>query len=215
LLPGVLARTEFCIFVGGATSPLLANVYLHDFDRIWTATCSHLGKLVRYADDFVILCRTWAQAEQALARVQEIMGLLRSQLHPTKTRLAELELGKHGFTFLSCYLRIVRSHFKGKCYLFRWPSPKAMQAIRTRIRDLTRRRRWAKLSDIREVIRALNPVLRGWAAISARATPRASSMRLMPTCMSGFYVCSSDAAVNGVGGLAVVRSLRGTGRIAV
>ena len=43
---------------GGVISPLLANVYLNDLDRIWTATCSHLGQLVRYADDFVILCRT-------------------------------------------------------------------------------------------------------------------------------------------------------------
>ena len=60
-----------------------------------------------------------------LAKVQEIMGSLRLQLHPTKTRLVELGLGKDGFTFLGCYLRIVRSHFKGKCYLYRWPSPKA------------------------------------------------------------------------------------------
>ena len=147
---------------GGVISPLLANVYLNDFDRIWTATCSRLGKLVRYADDFVILCRTQAQTEQALAKVREIMGLLRLQLHPTKTRLVELGLGQDGFTFLGCYLRIVRSRFKGRRYLFRWPSPKAMQAIRTRIRDLTRRRRWAGLSDIRAAIRELNPVLRGW-----------------------------------------------------
>ena len=147
---------------GGVISPLLANVYLNDFDRIWQATCSHLGRLVRYADDFVILCRTRDQAEQSLAKVGEIMGLLRLQLHPTKTRLVELGLGKDGFTFLGCYLRIVRSRFKGKCYLFRWPSPKAMTAIHTRIHDLTCRRRWTGLSDIREVIRELNPVLRGW-----------------------------------------------------
>ena len=147
---------------GGVISPLLANVYLNDFDRIWTTTCSHLGKLVRYADDFVILCRTHTQAEQALTKVREIMGLLRLQLHPTKTRLVELGLGKEGFTFLGCYLRIVRSHLKGKLYLFRWPSPKAMNAIRTRIHDLTGHCRWAGLSDIREVIRELNPVLRGW-----------------------------------------------------
>ncbi len=147
---------------GGVISPLLANVYLNDLDRIWQATCSHLGKLVRYADDFVILCRTRAQAEQALAQVQEIMRLLRLQLHPTKTRLVELGLGKEGFTFLGCYLRIVRSHFKGKLYLYRWPSPKAMNAIRTRIRDLTGHCRWAGLRDIREVIRIINPVLRGW-----------------------------------------------------
>ena len=52
---------------------------------------------MRYADDFVILCRTRAQAERALAKVREIMGLLRLQLHPTKTRLVELGLGKEGF----------------------------------------------------------------------------------------------------------------------
>jgi RNA-directed DNA polymerase len=147
---------------GGVISPLLANVYLNDLDCIWTTTCSHLGQLVRYADDFVILCRTRTQAEQALAQVRAILDRLRLQLHPTKTRLVELGLGKEGFTFLGCYLRIVRSHFKGRCYVFRWPSPRAMQAIRTRIHDLTKRRRWAGMKDIREVIRVLNPVLRGW-----------------------------------------------------
>jgi len=147
---------------GGVISPLLANVYLNDLDRIWTATCSHLGQLVRYADDFVILCRTRAQAEQALAQVRAILDRLRLQLHPTKTRLVELGLGKDGFVFLGCYLRIVRSHFKRRCYLFRWPSPRAMQAIRAKVRDLTKRRRWAGMKDIRDVIRVLNPVLRGW-----------------------------------------------------
>jgi group II intron reverse transcriptase/maturase len=147
---------------GGVISPLLANVYLNELDRIWTTTCSHLGQLVRYADDFVILCRTRRQAEQALTKVREFMGLLRLQLHPTKTRLVELGLGKDGFTFLGCYLRVVRSHFKGKRYLFRWPSPKAMKAIRDKIRELTDRRRWSGMQDIRQVIGVLNPVLRGW-----------------------------------------------------
>jgi len=147
---------------GGVISPLLANVYLDDLDRIWTATCSHLGQLVRYADDFVILCRTRNQAEQALAKVREILGLLRLQLHPTKTRLVELGLGKDGFEFLGCYLRIVRSHYTEKRYLFRWPSQRAMKAVRAKIRDVTGRRRWAGMKDIRAVIRVLNPVLRGW-----------------------------------------------------
>ena len=147
---------------GGVISPLLANVYLDEMDRIWTAQYSHLGQLVRYADDFVILCRTQAQAEEALARVREILSRLRLQLHPSKTRLVELGLGRSGFEFLGCYLRIVRSHFKGRCYLFRWPSPKAMKAVRRRIHDLTDRRRRAGFKDIRDVIRDLNPVLRGW-----------------------------------------------------
>ena len=147
---------------GGVISPLLANIYLDVLDRCWQGTHSHLGVLVRYADDFVILCRTKRQAEQALARVTEIMGALRLQLHPDKTRLVELGLGKDGFDFLGCYLRIVKSRFKKRCYLFRWPSVKALKAIRAKINALTRRRRWAGMKDIREVIAVLNPVLRGW-----------------------------------------------------
>ncbi len=147
---------------GGVISPLLANVYLDGLDRVWEAECSHLGKLVRYCDDFVVLCRRRSQAQEALQRVEDILGGLRSKLHPTKTRLVEVGLGKEGFEFLGCYLRLMRSHFKGKCYLFRWPSPRAMKAIRGRVRDLTDRRRRAGMKDIREVIRDLNPVLRGW-----------------------------------------------------
>jgi group II intron reverse transcriptase/maturase len=147
---------------GGVISPLLANVYLDDLDRIWTTTYAHLGKLVRYADDFVILCRTRTQAEQTLSKVRELMGLLRLQLHPTKTRLVELGIGKEGFEFLGCHLRVVRSRYKRKTYLFRWPSQRAMKAIRAKIHDLTDARRWAGMKDIREVIRILNPVLRGW-----------------------------------------------------
>ena len=114
------------------------------------------------ATRLVILCRTRTQAEQALAKVREILSLLRLQLHPTKTRLVELGLGQDGLEFLGCYLRIVRSHFKGRRYLFRWPAQRAMKAIRAKVHDLTERRRWAGMQDIREVIRVLNPVLRGW-----------------------------------------------------
>src|SRR5687768_6760776 len=127
---------------GGVISPLLANVYLDELDRTWTTTHSHLGQLVRYADDFVILCRTKAQAEAALGRVREILDRLRLTLHPAKTRLVELGPGKEGFEFLGCHLRVVRSHFKGRNYLFRWPSPRAMKSVRAKVRDLTGRRRW-------------------------------------------------------------------------
>ena len=147
---------------GGVISPLLANIYLHELDHMWTTTCGHLGQLVRYADDFVILCRTQPQAEEALAQVRVMLAHLQLTLHPTKTRLVELGLGKEGFDFLGCHLRIVRSHFKGRSYLFRWPSQRAMKAIRARLHDLTAPRRWAGMRDIRQVIRKLNPVLRGW-----------------------------------------------------
>ena len=146
----------------GVISPLLANVYLNEMDRIWTAKYAHLGQLVRYADDFVILCRTQAQAETALEKVREILTGLKLQLHPAKTRLVELGLGKEGFDFLGCHLRIVRSHFKRRNYLFRWPSARAMRSIRQKIREATDRRRRAGMKDIREVIAEINPVLRGW-----------------------------------------------------
>jgi group II intron reverse transcriptase/maturase len=147
---------------GGVISPLLANVYLHELDSEWQVRHRHLGQLVRYADDFVVLCRTRAQAEQALKVLGDILGRLRLTRHPTKTRVVETGLGKDGFVFLGCYFRAVRSRFKGAIYLFRWPSPKAMKSIRAKIQELTDRRRRAGVKDIREVIVDLNPVLRGW-----------------------------------------------------
>ena len=147
---------------GGVISPLLANIYLDAFDEAWARDHGHLGRLVRYADDFVILCRRESQAREALLRVRAIMDALRLELHPEKTKLVELGIGKEGFDFLGCHFRIVRSHFRGRCYLFRWPSHRAMNAIRDKVRHLTRRRRWAGMKDIRDVITALNPVLRGW-----------------------------------------------------
>jgi group II intron reverse transcriptase/maturase len=147
---------------GGVISPLLANVYLDALDEAWERDWRHLGRLVRYADDLVVLCRERSQAEEARQRLGEILGTLRLTLHPQKTRLVELGLGKEGFCFLGCYFRVVRSHFTGKRYLYRWPSSQAMKSLRARIRDLTDRWRRAGMQDIREVIRDLNPLLRGW-----------------------------------------------------
>lgn len=147
---------------GGVISPLLANVYLHVLDAVWQRRGQHLGVLVRYADDFVILCRRRSQANEALRRVRTLLEHLKLTLHPTKTRVVELGLGKEGFEFLGCYLRIVRSHFKGSRYLFRWPSQRAMKSLRAKVKAITDRRRRSRMKDIREVIAALNPVLRGW-----------------------------------------------------
>jgi RNA-directed DNA polymerase len=159
---GVVRGTELGSPQGGVISPLLANIYLNALDGIWERQCRHLGVLVRYADDGVVLCRMRADAEETLRRLGIIMERLGLKLHPDKTRIVELGLGKEGFVFLGCYLRIVLSHYKRREYLFRWPSPKAITSIRGRIRELTDRRRWAGLKDIRQVVEALNPTLRGW-----------------------------------------------------
>jgi RNA-directed DNA polymerase len=162
LVNGRREGTELGSPQGGVISPLLANIYLDVLDLLWERQCRHLGELVRYADDAVVLCRSKADAEESLRHLGLILDRLGLKLHPDKTRIVELGLGKQGFVFLGCYLRIVLSHFKRREYLFRWPSPRAMNRIRARIRELTERRRWAGLKDIRQVIDLLNPVLRGW-----------------------------------------------------
>ncbi len=70
---GVAVGTELGTPQGGVISPLLANIYLDALDGIWERECRHLGILVRYADDFVVLCRTRAEAEESLRRLRIIM----------------------------------------------------------------------------------------------------------------------------------------------
>ncbi len=149
---------------GGVISPLLANIVLDELDERWEREWSHLGLLVRYADDFVVACHTQRQATEALQRVGEILASLGLSLHPDKTRIVALRVRGEGFDFLGCHLRIMRSHFKGKTYLFRWPRSKAMTAVRARIRQVTDARRWSGKLDLAAVIAELNPILRGWGA---------------------------------------------------
>jgi len=161
---GVLRKSTTGTPQGGVISPLLANIVLDELDEVWEREWSHLGLLVRYADDFVFACHTKRQADEARARVEAILTSMGLALHPDKTRVVELRIRGEGFDFLGCHLRIVQSHFKGKTYLFRWPRAKAMNAIRERIRHVTNWRRWMRMHDIREVIEELNPILRGWGA---------------------------------------------------
>jgi reverse transcriptase-like protein len=79
--------------VGGVISPLLANIYLHVLDRLRTRKCNDLGMLVRYADDFVVMCRTSADAKKALRRLQIIMQRLSLELHPAAIRAHGLKGG--------------------------------------------------------------------------------------------------------------------------
>jgi group II intron reverse transcriptase/maturase len=161
---GRVRRAEAGTPQGGVISPLLANIVLSELDETWEREHGQLGTLVRYADDFVVLCRTAGQAREAHRRLGAILAAMRLTLHPVKTRVVQLTLRGDGFDFLGCHLRIVRSHFKGKTYLFRWPSTKAMTAIRARIRAVTHWRRWGRKLDLDEVAKALNPILRGWGA---------------------------------------------------
>ena len=153
---------------GGVISPLLANVYLHVLDRRWTDQHAHLGTLVRYADDFVVMCDTAEACEEAERVVREVLeGELGLELHPEKTERVELTEGTGGFDFLGCHLRkrmsgrIWEKYGRRRYYLQRWPSRSSMKGLRRRIRVLTDRR-WLWIKDAREIIRRLNPLLRGW-----------------------------------------------------
>jgi RNA-directed DNA polymerase len=150
---------------GGVISPLLSNIYLHAFDRAFTE--QGIGTLVRYADDWVVLCSTEDEAKEALRAAGEILAELGLELHPEKTRIVDLREGREGFDFLGCHFRARVSGRMLECgmrryYLHRWPSQRAMKRIRARIRELTDRGRRAGVKGIREVIADLNPVLRGW-----------------------------------------------------
>jgi RNA-directed DNA polymerase len=152
---------------GGVISPLLANIYLHVLDAAWERRYAHLGILVRYADDLVVMCRTRSACEEAERRVREILARLKLELHPDKTRRVELSWGKQGFDFLGCHLRkrlsgpIWEKEHKRVYFLQRWPSVRSMKRVRQRVRALTDSRRNG-VKDVRVLIRDLNPVLRGW-----------------------------------------------------
>ena len=164
---GEVHRTTVGTPQGGVISPFLSNIYLHVLDELWTRHSAPLGTLVRYADDFVVICRTKRQCEEAEARIRVILERLGLELHPEKTRRVELFDGKEGFDFLGCHLR---KRLSGRTwertgrrlyFLQRWPSQRSMRRIRQRVKALTRRSRCH--ADLREVIAVLNPVLRGWA----------------------------------------------------
>jgi len=163
---GVVSATVAGTPQGGVISPLLSNIYLHVLDTLWTRHSAPLGTLVRYADDFVVMCRTKSACEQAEARIRVILDRLGLELHPDKTRRVELYDGKQGFDFLGCHLhkrlsgRIWERAKKRLYFLHRWPSQRAMQRVRQRVKDLTPRGRCH--ADLRDVIAQLNPVLRGW-----------------------------------------------------
>jgi RNA-directed DNA polymerase len=161
---GELSRTVAGTPQGGVISPLLANIYLHVLDSEFTRR--GLGELVRYADDGVVLCRSAAQAGAALEAVREILAGLGLELHPGKTKVVDLREGREGLDFLGCHFR---ARMSGRLWeqkriirycLHRWPSQRAMNRLREKIRDRTGRNRAG--TDIRVVIADLNPVLRGW-----------------------------------------------------
>ena len=131
---------------GAVLSPLLANLYLHDLDVLMRDK-GH--RMVRYADDFVILCRSREEADAALAEVRDWVTANGLTLHPDKTHVGDCRIPGQGFEFLGYRFEAGR----------RWVRKKSLDRLKDRIRGATRRTRGDSLA---RVIADLNPVLRGW-----------------------------------------------------
>lgn len=131
---------------GAVISPLLSNVYLHSID---VAMREAGFSMVRYADDFVILCRSHGEAEAALGLVQQLCTAKDLRLHPEKTRLVDTTVHGSGFDFLGY-------HFEGGT---RWPRKKSLKKLRETVRAKTRRCNGHSLEFI---IADVNRTLRGW-----------------------------------------------------
>jgi RNA-directed DNA polymerase len=127
-------------------SPLLANLYLHPLDLRMTRQGY---AMVRYADDFVILCPTAEDAEKALTEVRAWVEANGLSLHPDKTHVGDCRIEGQGFEFLGYRFEAGKREVRRK----------SLVALKDKVRRLTRRTRGDSLGRI---IADLNPMLRGW-----------------------------------------------------
>jgi len=130
---------------GAVISPLLSNIYLNPLDHL---LAQHGIEMVRYADDFVLLCKTRDDAMRALALVSEWVEQEGLTLHPDKTHIVDAR-ERGGFDFLGY-------HFERG---YKWPRSKSIKKLRDAIRAKTKRTSGQSLTCI---IADINPVLRGW-----------------------------------------------------
>jgi group II intron reverse transcriptase/maturase len=145
---------------GGVISPLLANLYLHWLDQTWDkrkfGERVHDAHLVRYADDFVILCKE--RPDFYLEQARQVLDRLGLTLNAKKTRVLNVEA--EPFDFLGHRFTVRPSKKTGKQNTFYYPSPKAMNSIKKKVREIVQTgQHWELPLLIKERI---NPLLRGW-----------------------------------------------------
>ena len=144
---------------GGVISPLLANLYLHLIDRIWERQGfekKYAARLVRYADDIVLLCAK--DTQRPLSLLKYLLERLGLQLNETKTQIVDAR--EQGFDFLGFEIRMRRSPRSGKSYPHVQPGKRAVKRIKAKLTELTRR----NLTPIPlpDIVQRLNQSLRGW-----------------------------------------------------
>ena len=144
---------------GGVISPLLANIYLNILDRIWDRNKlaeKHKAKLIRYADDLVILCARDTQTPYAI--LQSILNKLELKLNEDKTQIRDARQERFGY--LGFNIGIVKGPQTGKHFPLVEPSDKAIKAIKQKIQFYTRRD--MNPIPIDEIVNKLNQTARGW-----------------------------------------------------
>lgn len=161
---GNVRRSDLGTPQGGVISPLLANIYLNYFDVLWEKHGKKVGELTRYADDFVVICKTKKDADHAFKLIRTIMERLELTLHPTKTRIVGLWTGEEGFDFLGMHHRKSKAETStGKAYYTtqQWLTRKAEERIREvvkgRLAPPSMRSR-----SFAEHTAWLNPKIQGW-----------------------------------------------------
>jgi group II intron reverse transcriptase/maturase len=142
---------------GGVISPLLANLYLNRLDHEVNERCECKPVMVRYADDFVILCRR-GEGPALLGRLKQWLDRRGLTLNETKTRLVDIR--QEGIKFLGFSLS-QRRGFGGGRYIHVEPHAKSQQKLREVVR--TRLNHWTEGQAEEEVLRGLNRTLKGWA----------------------------------------------------
>ena len=164
LYGNILEISELGTSQGSVISPLLANIYLNTLDRLWEKYGLTHGKLVRYADDTVIICKNKKSANYALTLLRYIMGKLDLKLHPNKTKIVCMWDGKEGFDFHGMHHKRMTSETRQrKRYqeTYQYPSRKAMKKMKAAIKE-TVNRRALLVKDEEELIKNLNPKIVGW-----------------------------------------------------
>jgi RNA-directed DNA polymerase len=144
---------------GGVISPLLANCYLHLLDRIWDKHQLRRklqAHIVRYADDFVVLCR--GKTEAPLAAVQHVLDRLDLTLNESKTHIVDAR--QESFIFLGFEIGIRKSCKSGKRYTHICPAAKSLAKIKERITQMTGRERTP--IPLENIVGSMNATLRGW-----------------------------------------------------
>jgi group II intron reverse transcriptase/maturase len=160
---GVVNQSELGSPQGGVISPLFANIYLDYLDTVWEKHYKHLGKLIRFCDDFVVVCKNYKDVKHTVNTISLIMQRLELSLNKSKTKIISLWEGKEGFDFLGFHNRKVKAKtINGRIYytLIQWISNKSVKKIYDKVKKTLDRNTLYVSSE--EMVKRLNRKIVGW-----------------------------------------------------